>query len=143
MSRVVNLNSPGKHRNQLMRSGAEVLRRLSLKTSLDSEAKDMTAYLVFCFRAIDEGIDEAVTAWEKRDYWVKAERFRSKWSWTRQASYSLETIIRTEAWDQLAPTLIRLLPYFEEIKISRFTRDADLWAGAHDRLLRGEAPAEL
>ena len=81
MSRVINPDSAGKQRTQLMRTTAEILRRLSQKSEIDAEVKDMVATLVFCFREIDEGIDVSATAWEKRDYWVKAEEFRQRWSW--------------------------------------------------------------
>src|ERR1700682_3666355 len=49
MSRAINTDSVGKARNQHMRTAAEVIRRLSQKTELDAEVKDMAAQLVFCF----------------------------------------------------------------------------------------------
>lgn len=142
MSRVVNLNSPGKSRSQSMRTAAELIRRLSQKSALDDEVRDMASMLVFCFRDIDEGVDDSVAAWEKRDYWVKAARFRDKWSWSRKAAMDLEQIIRNESWEILGPTLARLLPYFDEIKIARFTRTAGLWQGAYLRLMQEEVASK-
>ena len=83
MGRVVNTNNPGKVRNQLMRTSAELLRHLSQKTELDNEAKDMAARLVFCLREIEDGIESSAMAWEKRDYWVKAEQLRQRWAWRK------------------------------------------------------------
>ena len=113
-----------------------MFRRLGEKTVVDDEAKDIAALLVFCFREIDEGIDESVIAWEKRDYWVKAERFRERWSWAGPASRAIEKIVREEAWDQLPLVLIKYLPQFEDIKIAKYTRSANVWRGAYSRLLR-------
>ncbi len=79
MGRVINTDSTGKRRNQHMRTAAEILRRLSQKNGIDAEVKDMVATLVFCFREIDEGIEQSTIAWEKRDYWMKAEDFRRRW----------------------------------------------------------------
>ena len=31
--------------------------------------------------AIDESIEQSVAAWEKRGYWLKADRFRQEWRW--------------------------------------------------------------
>jgi hypothetical protein len=135
MSRVVNIDSPGKLRNQLMRTAAEVIRRLSQKQDLDDEARDMTALLVYCFHQIDAGIDESVGAWEKRDYWVKAEQFRLRWGWVRKASHDLHQIVLNDNWDQLPATLIPLLPHFDEVRIAKFTRKASLWQGAYERLI--------
>ncbi len=139
MTRVINVDSPGKLRSQLMRTAAEVIRRLSLKYEVDDEARDMTALLVYCFREIDVGIDESVRAWEKRDYWVKAEKFRLQWAWVRQAAADLDRIVETETWDLLPSTLIRLLPQFSDIKIAKFTRKPSLWHGTYQRLLQEHA----
>lgn len=139
MSRVINPNAPGKIRSQMMRTGAEILKRLSQKTEIDDEALDMAAMLVFCFRTIDESIDQAVAAWEKRDYWVKAARFRNEWVWVREAEDNLERIFREEAFEELPMTLVELIPHFEEIKIARYTRNPSLWEGAHERLLEEQA----
>ena len=136
MSRVVNTDSVGKARNQHMRTAAEVMRRLSQKAELDDEAKDMVACLVFCFRDIEDGIEEAMVAWEKRNYWNKVEQFRQQWTWVGRASAQLEHLIRTEAWDQLPAQLASLFGHFSEITINKFTRDSDAWAGSYSRLLR-------
>jgi len=138
MSRVINLHSPGKLRSQLMRTGAEVLRRLGQMNSIDDEARDMLAFLVFCFRRIDEGISESVVAWEKRDYWVKAEQFRIKWAWVHGAAHRLETLIRNESWDRLPALMMEFYPYFEDIKIVKYTRSPSLWHGAYRRLMNGQ-----
>ena len=141
MSRVVNTDSVGKARNQQMRTAAELMRRLSQKTTLDDEAKDMAASLVFCFRSIEDGIEEAMLAWEKRNYWNKVEQFRAQWVWVGTASAKLEQLIRSEAWDQLPAYLVGLFGHFSEITINKFTRGADAWEGAHQRLLAERPPA--
>ncbi len=139
MTRVINVDGPGKLRSQLMRTAAEIIRRLSLKHEVDDETRDMTALLVYCFRQIDVGIDESVRAWEKRDYWVKAEKFRLQWAWVKQAADDLDQIVGAEDWDELPPALIRLLPQFSDIKIAKFTRKPSLWQGTYQRLLQEHA----
>src|SRR5258708_2082490 len=136
MSRVVNTDSVGKARNQRMRTAAEVLRRLSQKTELDDEAKDMAALLVFCFREIEDGIEESMVAWEKRNYWNKVEQFRQQWTWVGRASSKLEQIIRAESWDQLPALLASLFSHFSDITISKFTRDSEAWQGDYNPLNR-------
>ena len=59
MGRIVNTDNPGKRRNALMRSSAELMRHLMLQTTISDQTKDMLAQLVFCLREIDEGIDES------------------------------------------------------------------------------------
>ncbi len=140
MSRVVNIDSVGKARNQYMRTAAEVMRRLSQKPDFDDEAKDMVACLVYCFRSIEDGIEEAMVAWEKRNYWNKVEQFRMQWTWVGQASSKLEQIIRAESWDQLPALLASLFSHFSDITISKFTRDSEAWQGAYNRLIAERPP---
>ncbi|NLX10283.1 MAG: hypothetical protein GXY36_11555 [Chloroflexi bacterium] len=134
MGRVVNVNNPAKQRNQLMRTAAELLRHLSQKQELDDEAMDMAALLVYCLREIDDGIEASAQAWEKRDYWIKAEQLRQRWVWTGNASARLENLIRSEAWERLPAVLVELFPHFSDIKITKFTRNASEWQGAYERL---------
>lgn len=134
MSRVVNTNSPGKERNQLMRTAAELLRRLSQKPDVDDEAKDMMALLVFCLRQIDAGIESSAEAWEKRDYWIKAEQLRQRWAWAGKSAADLQAVVQNESWEQMPVVMTDLFPHFADIKVTKFTRDAKMWAGAYNRL---------
>jgi hypothetical protein len=135
MGRVINTDSPGKRRNQLMRTAAELLRHLSQKNDIDDDARDMLALLVSCLREISDGIDESTVAWEKRDYWIKAEEFRRRWSWTGTMADDLEDIIMREDWGQLPSLMVKLFPYFADIKVTKFTRKPSLWKGSYQRLV--------
>ncbi len=135
MARVVNTNSPGKRRNQNMRACAELLRRLSQKTEMDADAHDMVAALYLELKQIDDSIDEAVAAWEKRDYWIKAEQFRQKWTWVGLNAEMLLELIKAGDWNKLPALLVQLLPHFAEIKINKFTRNEDLWQGKYNQLI--------
>jgi len=141
MSRVVNTASVGKTRNQNMRTAAEVIRRLSQKSELDDEVKDMAASLVYCFREIEDGIEEAMLAWEKRNYWNKVEQFRKQWTWVGRASANLERLIRAEAWEQLPGQLAGLFEHFSDITINKFTRGSDAWEGAYEKLMTERPPS--
>ncbi len=141
MSRVINTDSVGKQRNQQMRTAAELLRRLSQKAAIDDETRDMAAALVLCFKQIEDGVEEAMVAWEKRNYWNKVEEFRSQWTWVGTAAAKLENLIRTETWDQLPPYLMGLLSHFSDITISKFTRGEEAWQGAYAKLLKETPPA--
>ncbi|MBK9124715.1 MAG: hypothetical protein IPM16_16565 [Chloroflexi bacterium] len=136
MGRVVNTDNPGKRRSALMRTVAELLRQLVLQPAINDDAKDMVAQMVFCLREIDEGIDESARAWEKRGYWMKSEEFRSNWMWVSNAAQDLARVAAAEDWPQLAPMLIRLMPKFSDINITKFTRDSSVWTGAYARLLK-------
>ncbi len=141
MSRVIRPDSPAKRRNANQRTIAELLRRLSQKNALDEDARDMAAAIVFFLRDITEGVEQTVTAWEKRDYWMKAERFLREWEWTAEMAANLEDIIRNDAWDLLPGLLAELLPRYSDIQIKTMTRKPELWRGAYKQLL-AQAPSK-
>lgn len=140
MSPVINLDSTGKQRNQLMRTVAEMLRQLSQKPDIDAEAKDMVATLVFCFREIEEGIEQSAAAWEKRDYWVKAEELRQRWGWPGDMADQLQAVVFKDNWAALPPIMMKLLPRVADIKITKLTRKDSEWLGNYDRLMRQKPP---
>lgn len=135
MSRVININSPTKIRNQNRRTIAEILRLLLQKQRVDEEARDMAACIVFALRTIDAGVQQTIAAWEKRGYWMKAERFLREWEWLAESAANLEDVLRHEAWDLLPELLADLFPRFADIQIKSQTRKADTWRGAYARLL--------
>lgn len=135
MGRVINVNNPTKIRNYARRTIAEILYLLPRKPRFDDEAKDMASTIVYCLREIDDSVQTAAVAWEKRDYWMKAERFMRDWQWTKEAAANFEDVIREEAWDLLPELLADLMPHFADMDVKSFMRKASDWHGAYKRLL--------
>jgi hypothetical protein len=136
MSRVINTDGPGKRRNQWRRTVAEALRRLIAKKELDAEARDLAAVIVLGLRGIADTIEETVEPWEKRDYYLKADRFRIEWEWASPAAERMARTIKEGKWLELPPQFAELLPRFSDIHIAKFTRSPDSWRGAYDVLMR-------
>ncbi|MSP12002.1 MAG: hypothetical protein EXR62_03475 [Chloroflexi bacterium] len=137
MGRVIAIEKTANTRNQLRRTIAETLNRLMAKRSLDDEVKDLAALIVFCLREILEGVDQSATAWEKRNYFLKADRFRMEWEWAAKAAADLERVVREERWQDLPPMLARLAPRFTDITINKLMRSSETWEGCYQRLKAG------
>lgn len=105
------------------------------KQEVDEEAKDLAALIVFSLREIEAGVQQTVAAWEKRDYYLKADRFLQKWLWVGPAADELERILRDRVWDGLPAALAGLLSHFSDITVNRMVRPEDLWRGCYRRLL--------
>jgi hypothetical protein len=136
MSRVISIDGPGKVRSQHRRTIAEALRRLSQKSKLDDEVKDLVALIIFSLHGIADTIDRTVEAWEKRDYYLKADRFREQWRWVEPSADELSAITYEGQWNQLPTVLAQLMPHFADIKIRRMTRKPKLWQGAYQRFMQ-------
>jgi hypothetical protein len=138
MSRIIHTQRPGKIRNQHRRTAAEALRRLSQKPQLDDEAKDLAALIVFSLHGIAGTVEQTIEAWEKRDYYVKAERFRQEWHWLDRITDELSAVIYQNQWDQLPAILARLAPRFADVKIKQLTRKPAVWQGAYEKFMQGD-----
>ena len=135
MARVINTANPGKLRNRARRTIAEVLRHLMFKRRIDQEAKDMAACIVYALGDIEATIEITTAAWEKRDYYLKADKFRLEWEWVGPASTQLRDIILQDRWDQLPETLAPLATRFGDIRIAKMTRPSSTWEGSYQELV--------
>jgi hypothetical protein len=135
VSRLINGPNPGTERNQLRRTVAEALRHLMSKKQFDEESKDLVALIVYSLRGITEGIEQSARAWEKRDYFVKADKFRMDWAWAEKYANKLEVIMRGELWGELPVALAELAEKFSDITITKFVRAEALWKGRYRQLM--------
>jgi hypothetical protein len=132
MGRVVNTNAPAKRRSHLMRTIAEILRGLSQKKGVDDEVKDMVAMIILALREIDETVGESVKAWEKRNYYKKADDFQEKWWWTQAHRPALEKVLLENKWEDLPQAMLKLLPHFSDIEINKAMRSESDWHGSYE-----------
>jgi len=134
MSRVINPDSAGKQRTKLTKSIALALRELARQNDTGPEAHDLTAFIAVALRAISEGIDTSVAAWEKRGYWVKADRFRMEWSWTGPLADKLRAALDAEDWGSVAMLSARIGQRLGKVQIAENHRLGKPWSGAYERM---------
>jgi hypothetical protein len=139
MSRVINTHNPGSIRNASRRTIAEILQRMVAKRSMDAEARDMAAAIVLELDRMAGTIEVTCDAWEKRNYFLKADRFRLDWEWVRPAADRLRKVILEQDWARVPLELAGLFPRFGDISIAKMTRTADAWEGALDRLANNKS----
>jgi len=134
LGRLINPESAGKERTQLTKAIVLSVRELAKQSDVTDEAKDLAAFIVLALRTISEGIDISVVAWEKRGYWVKADRFRMEWMWTGQYSDKMKVAIFTDDWGTIAMLMPQIAQKFNKIMVSDNHRLGKPWVGAFKRL---------
>jgi hypothetical protein len=97
----------------------------------------MIAFIILALRQIADGIEKSVIAWEKRDYWVKADKYRMDWAWVTPKANELEQDLKAEDWGQIAGHLVTLMDRFNNIKVSDKHRMGKPWVGAYKEYLLG------
>jgi hypothetical protein len=118
------------YRNRLTKSIVLAVRKLMQKGQPDKESLDMAAYVVLALEKIEESVDLSATAWEKRDYWLKADRFRMEWDWTEGRRLALEKAVLRQDWGKIATELILVAQQFNKVEVSDKNRLGEPWLGA-------------
>ena len=134
MSRVINPDSVGKERTRLTKSIVLCIRELAKQSDVTAETKDQAAYIALALQAIADGIDVSVAAWEKRDYWVKADKFRMEWMWAGQTAAKMKTAVLTDDWATIAMLMPQIAQRFNKIEVSDNHRLGKPWTSAYQLL---------
>jgi hypothetical protein len=110
------------------------------KRELDAEARDLAALIVFALREIQLGVEQSATVWDKKHYYIKADRLRAEWEWSSRAADRMAALIRAGDWVRLPVALADLVPRFADVGVTKLTRGPELWRGAYEKLLADGAP---
>lgn len=134
MGRVITPNSVGKQREQFMRALAYALRQLGLQQEVDNQTKDIVAFVVLALYSISDTVDQTATAWEKRGYWIKADRFRLDWNWTETSSNKLHQALLQDDWQSIALNAAKVTVHVQNIKLTKRNQLGTPWQGAWNKL---------
>jgi hypothetical protein len=135
LSRVINPDSSGKERTKLTKSIVKAIRQLMNQSRPDQITKDLAAFIAIGLQDIYLTVDVSVEAWEKRGYWVKADRFRLDWEWTKEYSNQMKEAIRHEDWANVAMVAAKTAQKLNNIKIGEKNRIGEPWHGAYQLLI--------
>ena len=137
MSRVINPDSAGKERTRLTKAIVISIREFAKQTEPGKEAHDIAAFIVLALRSIAEGIDISVVAWEKRNYWVKADRFRMEWAWAGQRGEKMTQALKEDDWASIAMLSAQIGQKLHKVKVSEKHRMGKPWVGAWRKMTLG------
>ena len=135
MGRLVKSGNASKDRLLLERGIVLALRELMHQSNPDDNTRDLIGYITLSLWAIADTIDESVGAWEKRGYWVKADRFRMEWSWTKSMGDNLYRSITQDDWVSLAQISAQVGEKLKSVKIPQRHHMGTPWVGAWKRLI--------
>jgi c-di-AMP phosphodiesterase-like protein len=134
LSRLINPDSAGKDRTRLSKAIVLAVRELAKQRDVTPEAKDLAAFIALALQTISEGIDVSVAAWEKRDYWVKADHFRMEWMWSGQYAGKMKAAVLSDDWSTIAMFMAQIAQKFSKVVVSDHHRLGKPWVGAYGQL---------
>lgn len=133
MSQIIKTSTPGKERARLSKAIVITIREFMRQQKPDQSTNDMIAFIILALKEIAEGINVTVAAWEKRDYWVKADKYRMEWRWTGEIANQLQEKFEQKDWLEIPGILIDIMGNFSDIKVSDRHRMGKPWQGAYKK----------
>jgi hypothetical protein len=130
LSRIINLESAGKERTRLLRCILLSIRELGNQNEVSETTRDLVAYMSVSLLQVNDLVDLSVTAWEKRGYWLKADRFRMDWIWTSDIGKKLGQALTSEDWAQIAGLIGKTAEKLKDVKIPQRHQLGKPWDGA-------------
>ncbi|MGB8214752.1 MAG: hypothetical protein WCE68_14440 [Anaerolineales bacterium] len=134
MSRVINPDSAGKERTRLTKGVVLAIRELAQQSGPGPESRDLAAFIALALSVISETIDVSVAAWEKRDYWVKADKFRMDWAWSAQYAKKMKQAVLVGDWESIAQVAAQTGQKLNKVTVPPGHRLGRPWVGAWDEL---------
>ncbi len=135
MSKIYSPDNAGKERARLSKTVVLALRELMKQSEPDDLTRDITAYVILALEEMAKSIDISVEAWEKRGYWVKADRFRLDWEWAANSAVKLRKAFSVEDWGTIAVTSAHIAQKLNKVVVPQRHRLGTPWVGAA-RLLK-------
>ncbi|OGO13502.1 MAG: hypothetical protein A2Y53_05460 [Chloroflexi bacterium RBG_16_47_49] len=136
MGRIIKTGSAGKDRIWLEKGIVIAIRELAKQTGMDATTYDLVAYIALALKAIGDTLDESVAAWEKRGYWIKADRYRMEWNWAPRMGEELHRAIQEEDWANVANITAQISQKLSKVTVSERNRMGAPWVGSWKRLIR-------
>lgn len=126
----INKETAGKERNQLIRNILVAIRELNQCQQFDEKAKDIVAFIGLELLAIYKSIDASVLAWEKRNYWAKADKYRMEWLWTQGVARNLRTALNKDDIPTIMAQLAKVMDKFADKNLPKSAKASRSWDGS-------------
>jgi hypothetical protein len=123
----------------LVKSVVIALRELMRQENPDNNTYDLVAYISLALSEIHKTVDQSVSAWEKRGYWLKADRFRLQWEWSLKESQVIKEALYLEDWSAIALAAARITEKLSDVEVAKNHRLGMPWQGAWEHLRKIES----
>lgn len=140
MSRVIKTDSAGKDRALLVHGIFVAIQELARQNEINNRTRDLAAFIALSLEAVSETIDASVIAWEKRGYWVKADRFRLEWEWSGRLGGQMRQAVIDEDWTTVAKTAAQAAEKLKDIKPLKRQPKTEPWNGAWHSMINANVP---
>jgi hypothetical protein len=116
---------------------AQALRAVAQRPDIsDGETREVLAFLALSLSELNESVEETAAAWERREYWLKADRFRLEWAPIRVIHGRLDMALRAGDMGQARGFGTDLARLLAERRLRPLKSSSTPWKGAWDAWLQ-------
>jgi hypothetical protein len=134
LGRIIKTGSAGKDRIILEKGIVLAIRELAQQNSVDEITRDLLAYIAVSLQAIEGTIDDSVAAWEKRGYWLKADRYRMEWIWSGKLGSEIKQAILHEDWGNVPGMIAQVTQKLSKLEVPKRNRLGKPWVGCYQKM---------
>jgi hypothetical protein len=134
LSRIISTEGGTKERTRLSKAVVKAIRLLAQQQQPNEETRDLAAFIAIALDEMYKTVETSVLAWEKKDYWVKADRFRMEWEWCNRTSTAMNKAVLSEDWGTVAATSGVIAQKLMKIQLAPGARIGTPWVGAYKQL---------
>lgn len=135
MSRVIRTETGSRTRAQLLQAVALALREMAAGKARGQDHRDPMAFATLALQEVSRSVEETASAWEKRGYWLKADRFRAEWVWVDPVVEAMSGALATLDWASVAGAVGTVAGRVAQVKLSARMSRTRPWEGAWERWL--------
>lgn len=137
MSRIVRPESAARLREKILQSTALAIRHAATQSPNSSDRHDVLAFIVLALKQVSDSVESSAVAWEKRGYWLKADRFRRDWNWVDRLTGHIESALRDQDDDAAGEGIGQLSGHLAGVKIPARMQRTRPWQGSWERWQAG------
>jgi len=137
LSRIVRPESAARLRERILQTTALAMRHAATQSPNSTDGPDILAFIVLALQQIAQSVETSAAAWEKRGYWVKADRFRRDWTWAEGVSGDIETALRDRDYAAAGDRMGQLARHLAAVKIPSRMQPTKPWEGSWERWSAG------
>ena len=138
MGRVIHTENLSAERNRLMKAMVVALREMGKQNTFTDESRDLASFLAAALETVAETVERSVGPWEKRGYWLKADRFRMNWDWVDPLARQMKKAVLEEDLGTLAQSAATLGAKLNNVEVAQKHRFGSPWVGAWEKLKEKE-----
>jgi hypothetical protein len=133
VARIIRTESGTTRRNRILNGMALALRAVAGRPDVsEGEAREVLAFLALSLAELNESVEETVRAWERREYWLKADRFRSEWGWAASIQGALDRALSSGDWPRAQACGMELANVLADRRLRPRETTSRPWSGAWD-----------